>query len=57
MNRRPDPHEKGVEWDYYDGVFYVTYAGLRSQAMYWEPLPERVRLWSDLMHAAERKVA
>lgn len=57
MPRRPDPHHKGVEWDYHAGVFYVTYAGLTSPAMYWEPTPQRVQLWADLMAAAERKAA
>ena len=54
---QPDPHEKGVVWDFYVGVYYVTYAGVRSPAMYWEPTPERVTLWHALLHAAERHAA
>lgn len=53
----PDPHEKGVEWEYHDGTFYVTYAGHRTPAMYWQPTPDRVQMWATLLRAAERKVA
>jgi hypothetical protein len=57
VRRQPDPHEKGVEWDYSQGHYFVTYAGLRSRAMLWEPTPARVKLWADLLAQAERKAA